>query len=177
MRSERGTRITKMEACMVTGPWLLFIFLLSIVFVLMVIIKLKLNPFIALLLTALLTGLAVRMPLAKISEAMATGFGNTLKGIGIVIGLGIIFGRILAESGATDQIANALVKRVGKERSPLAVALTGYLISIPVFFDAGFVILISVIKKLSVITKKPLIVLVTALSVGLISSHNLLIPT
>mgnify|MGYP006293562155 CR=1 FL=1 len=162
---------------MVTGPLLLGIFVLSIAFVLLVIIKFKTNPFISLLLTCLFTGILVGMPLPDISKSMAVGFGNTLKGIGIVIGLGIILGRILSESHATEKIAETLVRAVGNKRSTLAVALTGYLVSIPVFMDAAFVILISVVKKLSNITKTPMITMVGGLSVSLLVSHNLIIPT
>jgi GntP family gluconate:H+ symporter len=127
---------------MVTGPVLLVIFSIAIIFVLVSIIKFRLNPFLALLLTALLTAFLTGMPIAKIPSVMAEGFGSTLKGIGIVIGLGIILGQILAEAGATEQIANSLLRVVGVKNSPLAINITGFLVSIPVFFDAAFVILI-----------------------------------
>lgn len=104
-------------------------------------------------------------------------FGSTLKGIGIVIGLGIILGQILAEAGATEQIANGLIKKVGSKNSPLAVNITGFLVSIPVFFDAAFVILISLIKQISRKTKISFITFVTALAVGLIVTHATVIPT
>jgi len=83
----------------------------------------------------------------------------------------------LSESGATEQIAHSLIDKVGKKNSPLALAMTGYLVSIPVFFDAAFVILIPVVRKVSSLTRKPMTVLVTALAVGLITSHNMIIPT
>jgi len=162
---------------MVTGPLLFLAFVIAIVFILVSVIRFKMNPFIALLLTCLVTGFMVRMPLSDIGENIALGFGNTLKGIGIVIGLGIIFGRILSESGATEKIAHTLVERLGEKRSPLAVNITGFLVSIPVFIDAGFVILISVVKKLSVISRQSMLTLVTALAVGQITSHNMVVPT
>ncbi|QCX34099.1 GntP family permease [Caloramator sp. E03] len=162
---------------MVTGPMLMIIFLIAIAFVLISIIKFRLNPFIALLVTSILTAFMVRMPLDKISSAVTTGFGNTLAGIGIVIGLGIILGQILAEAGATEQIANSLLKVVGIKNSPLALNITGYLVSIPVFFDAAFVILMSLAKELSRKTKKPIITFVTSLAVGLIVTHAMVIPT
>jgi GntP family gluconate:H+ symporter len=161
----------------VTGPLLFIAFVISIGFILISVIRFKMNPFIALLLTCLLTGFMVRMPLTGIGENIALGFGNTLKGIGIVIGLGIIFGRILSESGATEKIAHTLVQYFGEKRSPLAVNITGFLVSIPVFIDAGFVILISVVKKLSVISRQSMLTLVTALAVGQITSHNMVVPT
>lgn len=162
---------------MVTGPMLMVIFLIAIAFVLISIIKFKLNPFISLIAIAIITAFLVNMPIDKIASTVTAGFGNTLTGIGIVIGFGIILGEILSEAGATEQIANTLLKRVGMDKAPLAVNLTGIIVSIPVFFDAAFVILISLIKTLSRKTKKPLIVFVTALAVGLISTHALVIPT
>ncbi len=162
---------------MITGPWLFVVFIFSIVFVLISVIKFHMNAFIALLLTSILTGLLVNMPLSQISENIAIGFGNTLKGIGLVIGLGIILGRILSVSVATEQIAQALIRAVGEKNAPLAVAFTGYLVSIPVFFDAGFVILVSIIRKLSSLIKRPMIMLTAALAIGLITSHNLIVPT
>lgn len=138
---------------MVTGPMLLVIFVLAMAFVLVSIIKFKLNPFLSLIITGIITAWLVGMPLSQTASNIAEGFGSTLKGIGIVIGLGIILGQILAEAGATEQIANGLIKKVGSKNSPLAVNITGFLVSIPVFFDAAFVILISLIKQISRKTK------------------------
>jgi len=162
---------------MVTGWPLLVIFGVAIAFVLVSIIKFRLNPFVALLLTSILTAFLARMPLADSSRYVAVGFGNTLKGIGIVIGLGIILGRLLSESRATEVIAESMVKAVGKKHVTLAVALTGFLVSIPVFMDAAFVILVSITKKLSNLTKTPMITLTGALSISLLVSHNMIVPT
>lgn len=162
---------------MVQGPMLIVIFLLSIVFILLSIIKYKVNPFIALLLTSLLIAFMVGIPIGEIPETITGGFGSTLKGIGIMIGLGIVLGELLSAAKATEQIANALLSKVGVEKSPLAINMTGFLVSIPVFFDAAFVILVPLIKQLSKKTKISLITFVTALSVGLIVTHSLVIPT
>ena len=162
---------------MVTGPWLLVIFVFSIGFVLISIMRFHLNPFIALLLTSILTALLVGMPIDRIGDHLATGFGNTLKGIGIVIGLGIVLGRLLSESGATRQIAHSLLNRVGARNATLAVTLSGYLVSTSVFMDAAFVILIPIIRKMAVLSRKSLLVLISALVIGLIITHNMMIPT
>lgn len=138
---------------MVTGHYLLVIFAIAIVFVLVSIIRFRLNPFLALLLASLLTGFLVRMPVAKISEAVATGFGNTLRGIGIVIGLGIILGELLARSGATEQIARTLIAKFGERHAPLVLTIVGYLVSTSVFMDAAFVILIPIVIRISTLTK------------------------
>lgn len=162
---------------MITGPLLLVVFALSIVILLVTIIKFKVNPFLALIGTSTLTGFLVKMPMNEIAGAISKGFGNTLGGVGIVIGLGIIFGAILAESRAINAIAIGLLKKVGPNRSPLAINLSGWLISVPVFQDAAFVIFMPLVRQIRKATKKPLIALVCALGVGTIASHALVIPT
>ncbi len=162
---------------MVTGPLLIIIFLLSILLLLFLIIKFNFNPFLALLVICILTGFAVRMPADEIAFNMIKGFGNTLKGIGIVIGLGIILGKLLSKSDAAETISRSLIHQVGEKNAPLALSITGLLVSIPVFFDAAFVILSSLVRNIANLTKIPLVTLFTALSVGLIASHNLIVPT
>lgn len=105
---------------MVSGPLLLVVFVISIALLLLAIIKFKINPFLALMGVSILTGLGVRMPLPEIAENISVGFGNTLKGVGIVIGLGIILGQILAESKAINAIASGMLKKVGNARANLA---------------------------------------------------------
>ena len=162
---------------MLTGYGLLIAFAVSIVILLVSIIKFKINPFLALLLTSIITGFLVQMPINEISSTISTGFGNTLGSIGIVIGLGIVFGNILSESGATESIAKGLIKKTGSKNSALAVCTAGFLISIPVFMDAAFVIMMPIVKYIAQTTKKSLMLFVCALGVGTIVGHALVIPT
>lgn len=162
---------------MLTGHFLLIAFVISIGLLLLSIIKFRVNPFLALLTTAILTGILVKMPLSKIASSISQGFGNTLGGVGVVIGLGIILGQILSESHAVDSIASGLLKKVGEKNSRLAINISGWLISIPVFQDAAFVILTPLVKQIHRATKQPYIALVCALGVGTIASHALVIPT
>lgn len=162
---------------MVSGPLLLVVFVISISLLLLAIIKFKINPFLALMGVSILTGLGVRMPLPDIAENISLGFGNTLKGVGIVIGLGIILGQILAESKAINAIASGMLKRVGNAKANLALTLSGWLISIPVFQDAAFVIFMPLVRQIKKTTKKPLVSLVASLGVGTIAAHSLVIPT
>ena len=162
---------------MVTGPMLLVIFVISIAVLLVLIINFKWQPFVALLLATIITGLMVRMPLGDIAKNMTSGFGNTLAGIGIVIGLGVMLGQLLAASGATTTIAESILKLFGKQKSVLAVAFIGWIVSIPVFFDAAFVILISLLRQLSKKTGIAFVTFVTALAMGLIATHAVVIPT
>ncbi|MDF2891872.1 MAG: gntP [Clostridia bacterium] len=167
----------KGEQFMITGPFLLVAFAISIAALLIAIIKLKINPFLALLSTSILTGFLVKMPMGDIAGTISKGFGNTLGGVGIVIGLGIIFGNVLSESRAINAIAAGLLKKVGPNNSPLAINISGWLISIPVFQDAAFVIFMPLVRQIQKATKKPLVALVCALGVGTIASHALVIPT
>lgn len=162
---------------MISGPLLLVVFVISIALLLLAIIKFKINPFLALMGVSILTGLGVRMPLPEIAENISVGFGNTLKGVGIVIGLGIILGQILAESRAINAIASGMLKRVGNARANLALTLSGWLIAIPVFQDAAFVIFMPLVRQIKKTTKKPLVSLVASLGVGTIAAHSLVIPT
>lgn len=162
---------------MVTGSLLVGIFVLSLLVLFFLILKVKLEPFVALIGVAFLTALAVGFPLADISEIVAEGFGGTLAGVGILIGLGIIFGQFLAASGAIERIAQSILNVFGAKKSPLGIGLTGTAVSIPVYFDAAFVILSGLIKSLSKKTKIASVTFVTALAVGLIVSHSLVIPT
>lgn len=162
---------------MITGYGLLIAFAISIIILLVSIIKFKINPFLALILTSIITGFLVRMPINEMSSTISTGFGNTLGSIGIVIGLGIIFGNILSESGATESIANGLVSKTGSKNSALAICVAGFLISIPVFMDAAFVIMMPIVKYVAKTTKKSLLMFICALGVGTIVGHALVIPT
>ncbi|GAB4368051.1 MAG: gluconate:H+ symporter [Spirochaetales bacterium] len=162
---------------MATGPLLLLYFFLAIALLLLSIIKYKINPFLALLGTAIVTGLLVMMPLKDIAGNIAAGFGNTLRGIGIVIGLGIILGQVLSEAHATDQIAHGMLEKFGERKAPTALAFSGYLISIPVFMDAAFVIMMPLARKLARITKTSALTMITALAVSTVTTHAMVIPT
>ncbi|OLO28086.1 gluconate permease [Alkalihalophilus pseudofirmus] len=162
---------------MVTGNLLIVIFILSLAALFFLILKMKLEPFLALIAVALGTAVVIGIPLNEVPGIVAGGFGNTLVGVGILIGLGVIFGTFLAASGAIEKIAQAVLKAFGKEKSPAGLAITGTAVSIPVFFDAAFVILSGLIKSLSKKTGISIVSFVTALGVGLIVSHSMIAPT
>ncbi|WP_257347343.1 GntP family permease [Pseudalkalibacillus decolorationis] len=162
---------------MVTGNLLIGIFIASLLLLFFLILKAKLEPFVALIGIAFLTALVVGFPIDEVSQIVASGFGDTLISVGILIGLGVIFGQFLAASGAVEKIAQAILNVFGVKKSPAGIALTGTAVSIPVFFDAAFVILSGLIKSLSKKTGIPAVTFVTALAVGLIVSHSTIIPT
>jgi GntP family gluconate:H+ symporter len=162
---------------MVSGNILIIIFLLAIASLFLLIIKFKWEPFLALLGVSLLVGLLAGIPTTEIPEVITKGFGESLAGVGLLIGLGIMFGQLLGASGAIEKIAQSLLKVFGAKNSPFAVSLTGSMVSIPVFFDAAFIILINLIRNLSVKAKISMVTLTTALSVGLIVTHGVVPPT
>lgn len=156
---------------------LLLVFAISLIFVLVSIIKFNLHPFLSLLLGGLLMGILTGLPLTNVADGLAAGFGSTMQSIGILIILGVGIGHLLHISGCTGQIAALMLRVTGEKRVGVAVNLTGYIVSIPVFFDAAFVILVNLVKSLSRKGKVPFASLVTSLSVGLIVAHAMVIPT
>lgn len=152
-------------------------FILSLVVIIFSVVKCKLHPFLALLIGSIVMGLIGGMNPTAVLENICSGFGGTMEDIGILILLGVILGELLHNSGATRNIAEKLLKLLGAQNTPLAMNITGYLICIPVFFDAAFVILIDLIRQLSREGKIALNILVCSLSVGMTMTHAMVIPT
>ncbi|MEI4789234.1 gluconate:H+ symporter [Bacillus sp. FJAT-53060] len=162
---------------MLTGHALIVGFVVCLVVLFLLIIKFKWDAFIALMVVALGLGLLSSIPVTDVPNVIATGFGNTLAGVGVLIGLGIIFGQFLAASGAISKIATGMLRAFGINKSPYAMAATSITVAIPVFFDAAFIILHKLIQNLSVKTKISLSTFVAILAIGLITAHSLIIPT
>lgn len=162
---------------MVTGNMLLVIFIASLILLFILILKFNVEPFISLIAVSLVAAILIGFPINEIPGIVTTGFGNTLTGVGILIGLGVIFGSLLGASGAIEKIAEAVLKGFGVKKSAAGLSLTGVIVSIPVFFDAAFVILSGLVKSLSRRTGISVITFVTALGLGLIVSHSMIPPT
>jgi gluconate:H+ symporter, GntP family len=148
-----------------------------IVFIVLATTKFKLHPFIALLLAALIGAFAYGLPIADIAKTIGTGFGNTLGAIGIVIVLGTIIGIILEKSGAAISMAEAIIRTLGERMPTLTVAIIGYIVSIPVFCDSGFVILNSLKNALAARMRVSVVAMSVALAVGLYATHTFVPPT
>ncbi len=112
---------------------LLLALVLGITTIIVLVLKTRLDAFVALLIASLVTGGVAGQPVLEIVGSITTGFGNTLATIGIVIGLGVAIGKILEVSGAADALARAFVRALGKGRESWAMGGTGALVSIPVF--------------------------------------------
>ncbi|MFV0322181.1 MAG: GntP family permease [Alphaproteobacteria bacterium] len=162
---------------MVTGPLLIVILVVAILFIIVATSKFKLHPFLALLLAAYAIALSAGMPLKDIASTITQGFGGILAYIGIVIVLGTIIGIILEKSGAAIRIADVILKVVGKNNPTLAMSIIGAIVSIPVFCDSGFVILSSLKRSLISRTGASAVAMSVALATGLFATHTLVPPT
>ena len=131
--------------------------LLVIVFLVMLIAKYKWNPFVTLLISAMFLGLVAGMEYPKLIKSITGGLGGTLGTIAIVIGLGTMLGKMMAESGGAERIANTLVDRFGEKRVHWAMMLVGFVVGIPVFFEVGVILLIPVVFMVARKTKMPLL--------------------
>lgn len=155
----------------------ILVFLFCILFIIFTSTKLNVYPFLALVIGAFLFGLLTGMPLEKIIETINAGFGGTIGSIGIVIILGIIIGAFLENSGGAETLANIVLKIVGEKRIHAAMAFIGYIVSIPVFADSGFVILSSLNRALTKKAKLSLVGTAVALGLGLTATHCMVPPT
>jgi len=157
--------------------WLIFILIVSILFIVISTSKYHFHPFLALLFVAVAFGLFTGMPLPDIVKSINDGFGGTLNSIGIVIIAGVIIGTFLEHSGGAFAMADKILKIIGQKHVHLAMSIIGYIVSIPVFADSGFVILTPLNKALSKEAKLSLAGCAIALSTGLIATHCLVPPT
>ncbi|TGO05086.1 GntP family permease [Serinibacter arcticus] len=137
----------------------------------------KVSPVLALLGAALLGAFAYRIPMADILSTITTAFGGTLGNIGLVILFGTMIGVILERSGAAIAMADALIKLIGTRFPNLTMTVIGYIVSIPVFCDSGYVILNSLRKAITVRTGVSTLATSIALMTGLYATHTLVPPT
>lgn len=156
---------------------LVILLVLSIAFIIFSTARLHMHPFLALLITAFAFGILSGMPLADVVKSVNDGFGGTIGYIGIVILAGAIIGTFLERSGGAFRLAESILKVTGERNVPATMSIMGFVVSIPVFCDSGFVILSSLNKAL---TRRAGITLATtaiALSLGLYATHTMVPPT
>lgn len=162
---------------MISGIGLFATILVAVIGMVILISKYKWHPFIVLILSAYFVGMVAGLPVDIVVGLIKKGFGGILGNIGIVIVCGTIIGVILEKSGAALTMANTILNIVGKDKAPLTMSLTGFVTSIPVFCDSGFVILSPINRALAEKTGTSLAVMATALSSGLYATHCLVPPT
>ncbi|MCC8374594.1 MULTISPECIES: GntP family permease [Photorhabdus] len=141
------------------------------------VLRTRVHALLAMLIAAAIAGITGGLTAANTIDVMTKGFGSTLGSIGIVIGLGVMMGRVLEVSGAAEQIAYSFIKWLGKKREEWALAITGYIVSIPIFVDSAFVILYPLAKALAKKGKRHLLTLGVALAGGLVVTHHTVPPT
>ena len=149
----------------------------GLVLLLVLIIKCKIHAMLSILLGAITIGMIAGMPFSEIVSAVNDGISNTLKGIALLVGLGSMFGAILEASGGAQTLAVTMVKRFGDEKAAWALGLTGLVIAIPVFFDAGLIILIPLAFSLAKRTKRSTLCYAIPLLAGLAVGHAFIPPT
>ena len=158
--------------------WLLALLLFAVVFIVIATAKMRMYPFLALLIAAFGYGiLSHKLSLEEVSRSVNQGFGGTIGHIGIVVLAGAVIGTFLEKSGGAYRLAECTLKAVGKKNVPLAMALIGYIVSIPVFCDSAFVILSPLCRALSHKAKSSLAAGAIALSLGLYATHTMVPPT
>lgn len=148
-----------------------------VLFIVIATVKFKMHPIFSLTIAAIASGFLLGLAPQEIMSTMADGFGKTLSGIGLVIAFGTVIGIYLEKTGSTQVLANSILKVIGLKRSPLAINLAGFVISIPVYCDSGYIILSSLNKAISKKTGIPALVFAISLATGLYSAHVFVPPT
>ncbi|MEA3125696.1 MAG: gluconate:H+ symporter, GntP family, partial [Caballeronia sp.] len=160
----------------VHGSMLLVYAVIAIALLILLITRYKVYPFLVLIIVSLLLGLAVGMPMDKIVKAFETGNGNTLGHIAIVVGLGTMLGKMMAESGGAERIANTLIGWFGEKYIHWAMMCVAIIVGLPVFFEVGFVLLIPIAFNVAKRTKKSLLLIGLPMVAGLSVVHGLIPP-
>jgi GntP family gluconate:H+ symporter len=156
--------------------YLLLAALASVIALIILIARLKLNSFIALMAVSVALGLATGMPPQNVVKSFETGLGGTLAHIAIIVALGTMLGKMMAESGGADRIAITLIELFGENRAPWAMAAVGFLVGLPVFFEVGFVLLVPIAFNVARRTGTPLILVGLPMVAGLSVVHGLVPP-
>src|SRR3990172_7656236 len=158
------------------AQYLIFILLLSVIFIIFMTAKIKMHAFFVLILAALGVGLLAGLPPDEIIMTIKTGFGNTLGAIGIVIVAGTSLGVVLEKTGAAISMADFILKRVGQKNSSLAMSITGLIFGIPIFCDSGFVILSPLNKSIAARSKTSVTLMAVSLGTSLFAVHCFIPP-
>ncbi len=155
---------------------LLLFALIAVCMLVVLIARFKLHPFIALVSVALAMGVIAGMSPVAAVKAFQDGVGNTLGFIAVVVGLGTMLGKMMAESGAATRIATTLIDRFGQERVHWAIMLVAFIVGVPVFFQVGFVLLIPLVFTIARRTGMSLLKIGLPLVAGLSVVHGMLPP-
>jgi GntP family gluconate:H+ symporter len=164
----------QMEA--VQGSALLVYALVAVIALIVLIAKFKLNPFIVLIVVSLLLGLSVGMPMGNIVKSFETGVGGALGHIALVVGLGTMLGKMMAESGGAERIANTMIKAFGEKNVHWAMMVVAFIVGLPVFFEVGFVLLVPIAFNVAKRTGTNMVLVGIPMVAGLSVVHGLIPP-
>ena len=139
--------------------------------------KFKIRPFLTLLLASFLSGILLKIGITETLYLIFKGFFNIVILIGPIIITGSLLGKFLNETGTSRKMVNTFISSLGIKNTPISLNIIGFIISIPVFCDAAFILMSSIVKDLSKITKKNIIFLSICLATGLYSAHVFVPPT
>ena len=160
-----------------TGVSFLAAFVVAIALMIVMIARLKVHPFLAIMAISLVLALLAGLPLKDIPGVIGSGFSSTFTSIGIVIIFGAFIGAVLEKTGAAFKLADLVIRLVGEKNPTLAMELMGWVVSIPVFCDSGFVVLDPVRKAMVRRTRVSSVAMTLCLSCGLYVSHVFIPPT
>jgi len=155
---------------------LLLYALIAVAGLVVLIARFKLNAFLALVLASLFVGVCSGMDLAKVAKSFQDGVGATLGFVAVVVGLGTMLGKMLAESGGAEVVARAFVQWFGQRRIHWTLVFVSFIVGLPVFFAVGLVLLVPILFALAKETKSPLLLLGIPIAAGLSASHTLVPP-
>ncbi|SFB15908.1 gluconate:H+ symporter, GntP family [Collimonas sp. OK607] len=161
---------------MVQGNMLLLYAVIAVIALVVLIAKFKMNPFIVLIVVSVILGLVVGMPMGAIVKSYETGVGGALGHIALVVGLGTMFGKMMAESGGAERVANTLIGVFGHKRVHWAMMVVALIVGLPVFFEVGFVLLIPIAFNVAKRTGTSMIMVGIPMVAGLSVVHGLIPP-
>jgi Gnt-I system high-affinity gluconate transporter len=153
-----------------------FLIIAAGILVLLILTLIKVSPFLALLIVSLLTGLALGMPFTIVTASIQNGVGSTLGSLALILCMGAMLGKILQVSGAAGQISNHLIKKFGKNNVQWAVLITGFLVGIPLFYNAGFVILVPIVFSIAKESGISILQIAIPMAASLSVTHGFLPP-
>lgn len=165
-----------MESILSPGHWLLVYALISIIALVLLIARYRLNPFITLTLVSLGLGLMAGIPAKDVVFVYEAGVGKTLGHIALVVALGTMLGKMMAESGGAEQIARTLIRWFGEKNVHWAMVFVAFLVGLPIFFEVGFVLLIPIAFNVARRTGTSMLLVGLPMVAGLSVVHGLVPP-
>ncbi|TCJ98497.1 GntP family gluconate:H+ symporter [Volucribacter psittacicida] len=159
-----------------SNEMLILIGLTSVIALLIIMIKGKVHPFLALGLVSIAVALSAGIPMSKVVPTLISGMGGTLGGVALIVGLGAMLGKIIEKSNGADVLASWLLNKFGEKRAPFALGMTGFIFGIPVFVDVGFIVLIPIIFSVARRIGGNMLVYALPIGLSMLLVHVLLPP-